>query len=79
MGRAGFGKDLLELAPRRCGSNPHRNGGSLKAVTLRDSDRHLRFAIGQVECLPERFDSWIVNLIRIADKDDAARGLIGTI
>jgi hypothetical protein len=48
-------------------------------MTLRDGYRHLRFAIRQVESLPERFDGRIVDLIRIADENDAARELIGTV
>jgi hypothetical protein len=79
MTGAGFGKGLLELAPRCGRSDPHLTGGHLQTLTMRDGYRRLRFTLGQIEGLPQRLDGGVISAIRIADEDNAARELIAGI
>jgi len=49
MAGPGLGKGLLKLAPNCGQSNAHGIGCSLKAVTVGDGYRRLRFTIGEVK------------------------------
>jgi hypothetical protein len=42
---AGLSEDLLKLTACRGYGYTHRPGGHLQPLTLRDCDRHLRFAL----------------------------------
>jgi hypothetical protein len=51
---------LLELTTCGCNGDAHHVCGSLKPMTLCNCYRHMRLAIGQIECLSESFDRWTI-------------------